>query len=117
MTMKRMVCVFAAVAAMMATEAVASTAVNSAKARVPFEFVVNGVALPAGQYTFTAPNAAGMVLILDENQRTVAQVFGTRVYEAGRTAPQLVFVKKDGKNFLSQVLTQSSQGGAEFHLK
>ena len=115
MTMKSMVCVFAAAAAMMATQAAA--AANSAKARVPFDFVANGVVLPAGQYTFTAPNAAGIVLILDENQRTVAQVFGTRVYETGRRAPQLVFVKKGGKNFLSQVLTQSSQGGAEFQVK
>lgn len=118
MKLMHSICAFAAAATLIAGTAVANTPAKSAKADVPFEFVVNGNTLPAGQYTFMAPNAAGVVSIQEKNRETTVMTFGTRVYTpVGKEKPQLVFVKKDGKMHLSQVLTQSSQGGVQFQVK
>ncbi len=118
--MKRtsLMCALAAAAAMTMGTAKADVPVGTARAKVPFEFVVGGRTMPAGEYTISAPNAAGVVSIRAEGMSASALAVGYRTDgAAAQNRPELVFVKKDGKLHLSRVVTHRAQGAVQLLAK
>lgn len=118
MKLMRLVCACAAAAALMSATASAMNSTALAKANVPFEFVVNGKAMPAGEYTFSPSGTAGVIAIQGGKKGGRILAVGGRVYTSPvQDAPRLVFVKKNGRMHLSQVLPQISGSGASFQVK
>jgi hypothetical protein len=76
------------------------------KAKVPFEFMVNGVRLPAGEYSVKAISDDGQVLEIvsaDGRHRAITETI-TWTEDAQPNGPQLVFEQFGGIHFLSRVL-------------
>jgi hypothetical protein len=76
------------------------------KAKVPFEFMVNGVRLPAGEYSVKAISDDGEVLEIvstDGRHRAITETI-TWTEDTEPNAPQLVFEQFGGTHFLSRVL-------------
>ena len=75
---------------------------------VPFDFVVRGQVLPAGQYTIMRTDVSRDLLLL-RNVRTGATV-STLSFPEGRASktPKLVFDTVDNQNVLRAVITRSS---------
>ncbi|MBI4892038.1 MAG: hypothetical protein HY821_15540 [Acidobacteria bacterium] len=113
-------CALAAAAAMAMALGVAAAdlAAGTTRAMVPFEFVVNGRTMPAGEYLITAPNAAGIVSVRAAGSSAAALAVGYRMDGSARQgAPELVFVKKAGKLHLSQVVMPRAPGRVQLPTK
>ena len=79
-------------------------------AKVPFEFIVGGVRLPAGKYLVTQNRA--LVSIASTDRRHFAFVLMNPMWsdEPG-VAPRLVFERIGEDHFLSQVVAGDKEGG------
>ncbi|SRR5258708_27589110 len=87
------------------------------KAAVPFEFIVNGSTLPAGQYTIqsfgTADGRTLLVRNTDADQKATINGIGMESLNAVKET-KLVFHRYGNRYFLAQVWIAGSQGGQEF---
>lgn len=95
---------------MIITLAVAGFAALNRKveANVPFDFMVNGKTLPAGQYTVT-PSGNGSTLIIRSAETKQAAAVITRACEASRDAkPQLIFHRYGNQYFLAKIVGATS---------
>jgi len=103
MKMTRLMCVCAAVAALLAMPVMAVTS-TATTAKVPFEFVAGGKTMPAGEYLISMPNAAGVVRIMGDARGATVLLVGRReAPQAGTVQPSLVFEKSGGKYHLKKV--------------
>lgn len=83
-------------------------------ATIPFDFVVNGVSLPAGYYEFVG-TTGGIVLIRNANGRTVFTRIGVPVQPNAALGKSTVkFISVDGHYVLSQVWNDLADTGTEF---
>jgi hypothetical protein len=74
------------------------------RADVPFDFMVAGKTLPAGQYTVDTRNSSGTLVIRNKETRQVVGSISHR-YEVGADSkPQLVFHRYGNKYFLAKVV-------------
>ncbi len=107
---KSVTCVCAALAAflMAALPAAAGAYGPDTKAKIPFDFVVAGKTLPAGDYSFEMSPGQSLVAVRGERGHK-AMVFmsrrtGTSITE---TKPRLVFHKQGEKLVLKEVWTNT----------
>jgi len=80
---------------------------NELKVTLPFEFVVDGKTLPAGNYTvsrFADNKHEGLILRNNESQTSVF-VFPVEVEGAPAAKPQLGFEEVGGQHILSRIRT------------
>jgi hypothetical protein len=108
MLKKSLVCVYAAAAAlfMIAAPVGASAAVGNTKAQIPFEFVVSGLTMPAGDYTFEMTAGGPVVGIRNSSGQKVLVFLSRRAgHHQAVPRPTLVFDKKDGKFVLREVVS------------
>lgn len=88
------------------------------KASVPFEFVAAGKTLPAGEYMFSASAMNGLLTLSNARGDTALIVFTNHVGPTnGAAKPQLVFKKRDGKHYLSEVWLRTQPGGQALALR
>jgi hypothetical protein len=95
-------------AAVVAVTAGASTAAQAAevRARIPFPFIVNGKALPAGSYALAEER--GMLWV--RGDRGAAVVLTQGVHSNEPVKPQLVFHRYGDEYILRQAWTGGSSG-------
>lgn len=106
MRLKSLTCVCAAltVLGLAAAPAGASIMRSGTKAKIPFEFVVAGKTMPAGNYTFDVNANQHLVSIRGENgDAAITFVDRVDVYSDDLLKPRLTFEKKGGKYVLKQV--------------
>jgi hypothetical protein len=105
----------ALLAAFMVGDSVAQTI--RMKAAVPFEFIVNGSTLPAGQYTIqsfgTADGRTLLVRNANVDRKTTVNGIGLESLEPAKET-KLVFHRYGNRYFLAQVWIAGSEGGQEF---
>jgi hypothetical protein len=85
----------------------AAMAQDSVVAKVPFAFVVNGVNLPAGDYTIsrdTSHPAMMSIARADGRHTTLTMSHAVDVDRATERAPQLEFTKVGGQYQLTRVV-------------
>lgn len=112
MNKRNLTCVCAALAALLIGSAAAgaSTFGGSTKATIPFDFVVGGKTLPAGEYSLVMTADKPVVAIRGENGKSVL-VFVSRRAGAYQQVvkPQFVFEKQNEKYVLKEVLTTTGE--------
>jgi hypothetical protein len=91
-----------------------SASAEHAKVRVhvPFDFQVNGMAMPAGQYYFEAPVGSGMVFVTmpsGERHATIALPLGN---PATPKSPQVVFERLGDRYRLCEVWLNGATVGS-----
>lgn len=72
-------------------------------ANIPFDFMVNGKQLPAGNYIITEGTAKGAILIRNWQKRAAAISLVTNGIEKEEVMPRLVFHRYGNQIFLAQV--------------
>ena len=78
-------------------------------ARVPFDFIVGGLRLPAGKYLVTQKQALVSIASTDRRHFAFVLMNPMSVDEAG-TAPRLVFERIGEDHFLAQVVAGPEEG-------
>lgn len=94
------------------------------EASVPFEFVVGNRAFPAGRYTFematgspkTTEQAGVLVVHNAERKIYVAVAAAVAADENPHIEPKLVFLRNDGRVYLSKVWRPGNAAGLSVHL-
>lgn len=84
---------------------------KSTVAKLSFDFVVNGQTLPAGEYQFEMPTAAGVMAVRDAKGKVIFAVVDKIGTTHAKPNPQLVFNKAKGAYTLSEVWMASEGGG------
>jgi hypothetical protein len=74
------------------------------EANVPFDFMVNGKTLPAGQYTVEQGNAQNVLVIRSWETKQAIGVIAQRLEVSAGTKPQLTFHRYGDQYFLAQVI-------------
>lgn len=77
------------------------------KANVPFDFIVNGKTLPAGEYTIVPSNSPGLLLIRTWETKQSAAVMTRGTVEA-KSKPSLVFRRYGNQYFLAKIVGDTS---------
>lgn len=77
-------------------------------ANVPFDFMVNGKTLPAGQYTIEPSAANGNTLLIRNREAQQGVIVIAQVCEVGDAKSQLVFRRYGNQYFLAKVIGQTS---------
>jgi hypothetical protein len=98
---------FVVMAGILLGGASAAMAQDSVVAKVPFAFVVNGVKLPAGNYTISRDtNSPALMSIAraDGRRSTLTMSHSVDVNRATEQAPQLEFTKVGGQYQLSRIV-------------
>ena len=72
------------------------------QATVPFDFVVNNQAMPAGEYRLSL-NGAGALRIARTTGNTVTGIIGLPVVGNSDPSPRLLFHRYGNRNFLAEV--------------
>lgn len=78
------------------------------KANVPFDFIVNGKTLPAGQYTVVPSNTAGLLLLRNWETKQSAAVMTKVSADRSASKPVLVFHRYGNQRFLAQIVSDTS---------
>jgi len=94
------------------------------EAAVPFEFVVGNRAFPAGRYTFEMATGspktteqAGVLVVHDLERKFYVAVATDVAADANpHIEPKLVFMRNDGRVYLSKVWRQGNVAGLSVHL-
>jgi hypothetical protein len=78
------------------------------KANVPFDFIVNGKTLPAGEYIVVPSNTPGLLLLRTwEAKQSAAVVTRAGAVEA-KSKPSLVFRRYSNQYYLAKVVGDTS---------
>lgn len=101
----------AGVVGLVLTSSAAARADESVIAKVPFDFIVAGVHMPAGSYQVTQLEGQAIVSVKSTDGRHFAFVLTNALapQEAGPSA-ELVFDRVNGTNFLARVVGDESDG-------
>lgn len=108
MLSKGLKCACAAAAALIGWTAPAGAAIGggATKARIPFEFVVSGRSMPAGDYTFEIKSGNPVVAMRDSQGRSVHILLSRQPGNSlDDRNPRFVFHKQDGKFVLREVVS------------
>ena len=106
---------FAGVAGLLAASSAAALADDEVVAAVPFEFIVNGVHMPAGNYQVTQLDGQSIISVKSVDGRHFAFVLTNALApEQAGPSPELVFDRVNGTNFLARVV--STESGREIPL-
>ena len=81
-------------------------------ARVPFDFIVGGVRLPAGTYLVTQTQALVSIASTDRRHFAFVLINPTSADET-ETAPRLVFERIGEDHFLERVVAGGKERGSE----
>lgn len=81
---------------------------NKVKANVPFDFMVNGKTLPAGQYVIESRSGQNLLMIRSWEAKQDVGVITMRFEVKDDTEPQLVFHRYGNQYFLAQVIGDTS---------
>ncbi len=115
MTMRSRICARAALAALciLALPVAANAFGGTTKAHVPFDFVIGGKIMPAGDYSFVIAAGRPTVAIRSEDG-TSALVFLSRRTGNHRNegSPQLVFERRNNTYVLKEVVTAAERAPA-----
>jgi hypothetical protein len=74
-----------------------------AKASVPFEFAAGGAMMPPGEYTFEAPDFAGVIFLHGSSGNSVALLTVPSGLVTPSGTAKLYFERRDGMAFLAGV--------------
>jgi hypothetical protein len=101
----------AGVAGLVLTSSSAALADDTVIAKVPFDFIVNGVHMPAGSYQVTQLDGQAIISVKSADNRHFAFVLTNALApeEAGPSA-ELVFDRVNSTNFLARVVGAESEG-------
>jgi hypothetical protein len=75
---------------------------------IPFEFMIGGMRLPAGEYVVQAVTQ-NMFVIKSKDGKSSEEVFTLPDGDGAAGEPKLVFIVYDGKHFLSEVWTGNAK--------
>jgi hypothetical protein len=82
----------------------------STRATIPFDFVVGGKTLPAGEYSFVMTAGRPVVAIQGEDGKSVMVFMSRRLGNYQRESkPQFVFEKKNQRYVLKEVVTTTDR--------
>ena len=101
----------------MALTAVASTRVAQAQepmvVNIPFDFVVGGTTLPAGEYSVKTSGPVRTLLLIDRQDPSASIFMGTNAIIASepKSESKLVFNRYGDRYFLSQVWSSGNSCG------
>lgn len=110
--MKRILMTLAAFGMFAATSVAAD--LYAVKARIPFDFAVAGLQLPAGTYEVTRQGPTGLLVIKDAAGAVKAAFHANPLYTTKRTQRAVfVFNKYGDRYFLSRVWAGGMNGGRE----
>lgn len=85
------------------------------KANVPFNFIVSGKTLPAGEYTIQSLSTIAKVLVLRGSEKSTDLVMVNSCQSARPSdKSKLVFHRYGDRYFLAQIWTAGNSSGAEF---
>jgi hypothetical protein len=84
------------------------------KANVPFNFIVSGKTLPAGEYTIHSLNTIAKVLVLRGAEKDDMVMANPCQSARPSDKSKLVFHRYGDRYFLSQIWTAGNSSGAEF---
>ena len=84
------------------------------KANVPFNFIVSGKTLPAGEYTIQSLNTIARVLVLRGAEKADMVIANPCQSARPSDKSKLVFHRYGDRYFLSQIWTAGNSSGAEF---
>lgn len=93
---------------------VAAQSLHTFKVEVPFEFVVNGQTLPAGEYVIERTNAATPnIMTLKNKDSDIVRTIITQRVEKDEPSPasSLIFIRQDGTHYLFQVWNIAALNG------
>ena len=119
MNLARWMCVLTIAAGLaIATSPLQAMVPTQTKVTVPFEFQAGGQILPAGSYYISNPTGAGLIYGRSTSGEASFTSLSTHVGPAhGASNPQVVFVKKNGKYFLSEIWFEGHSGGQALNVK
>jgi hypothetical protein len=84
------------------------------KANIPFEFMVSGKTLPAGEYAITPQASSGVTAIENDETRDFAFALTNSVETLGYSdQSKLIFHRYGNQYFLSQIWMEGSSTGRE----
>jgi len=104
-------------ASVMALTAMASTRVAQAQdhlvIRIPFDFVVGGTTLPAGEYSVNTSGPERTLLLIDRQDASASIFMGANAIIASepKSESKLVFNRYGDRYFLSQIWTAGNSCG------
>ena len=100
----------AGIAGLLAASSAAALADDEVIAAVPFEFIVNGVHMPAGNYQVTQLEGQSFISVKSVDGRHFAFVLTNALApeQAGPSHLELVFDRVNGTNFLARVVSTES---------
>jgi hypothetical protein len=104
-------------ASVMALTGIASTRVAQAQEplviRIPFDFVVGGKTLPAGEYSVNTSGPERTLLLIDRQDPSASIFMGSNAIVASepKSESKLVFNRYGDRYFLSQVWTAGNSCG------
>lgn len=110
--MKRITAIALFVAASFITAGTAMASPTVSEVKVPFNFTVNNVSLPAGTYSIASDiNRPGMLTIRDQSNNVKAIEVGMNTSVTSRFPASLVFHQYGDQFFLSEIHFGSSATG------
>ncbi|HXY08375.1 MAG TPA: hypothetical protein VEI52_11075 [Terriglobales bacterium] len=83
------------------------------KANIPFDFVVNGSALPSGEYTIRSSNSLGRLLSMSGGERSILVLANPSRSLKASAQSKLVFIHDGDRYFLSEMWMEGSSAGVE----
>ena len=85
------------------------------KANVPFNFIVNAIDLPAGEYMIQPVGSSGSAMAIQSQDRQVANLVLPHACQSteAQTTSKLVFHRYGSQYFLAQIWTAGSDRGQE----
>ena len=85
------------------------------KLNIPFNFIVNKAALPAGEYTVQSLGSSNTAILLRSTDRQIAKIFlpNTCASSEASTANKLVFHRYGSEYFLAQIWRAGYEQGKE----
>jgi hypothetical protein len=98
----------------LAADGVAAQSSHRFKVDVPFEFVLNGRTLPAGEYVIERTNAARPdIVTLKKKDGDFVRMIITQRVEKDEPSPtsSLVFIRRNGTHYLFQVWNVADMNG------
>jgi hypothetical protein len=80
-------------------------------AKVPFEFIVGNLRMPAGTYVLTQDTEHSLVSIANRDRKHFTFVLTNPITGTGeRSNPELIFDKVGDNHFLARIINQDNEG-------
>lgn len=112
--MKKTLTLFAAALALFVTTAASAQTVDM-KVNIPFNFIINGATLPAGEYSVTSADVGGQVLLIRDlsSYRNKLILANSCRSAKAATKTKLVFHRYGNRYFMNQIWIAGDDAGHE----